>query len=337
MRVTAGRTVAALVCATGVFATAGLVALGGTEHGTGSQARAQGSAPEPPGPFPDVYAPGDTYTVPGERDGTSTFPVVRYRQLQPKQPGVMDFQHYHSEAEMNWWMRKWAYDHPNIVDLKQVGTSFGGKPIYQLTITNKALRRRDRQAGGVLRRRPPLGRDHRLRGLAVPGLEADHGLRHRPRRSRAWSTTRRSTSGRTRTRTAATCTARRRRPTAARSGRPTTTATACSTTPRPPTSTATATSRRLRRNVGAGNGDYIVDGRDPTGRTMRRVPAGEGNYTLQSESPGATASAASTCTATTRTTGGRCRARTPRAAAGRRPARASTRCRSRRSAPRTAS
>ena len=139
MRVTAGRTVAALVCATGVFATAGLVALGGTEHGTGSQARAQGAGPEPPGPFPDVYAPGDTYTVPGERDGTSTFPVVRYRQLQPKQPGVMDFQHYHSEAEMNWWMRKWAYDHPNIVDLKQVGTSFGGKPIYQLTITNKAF------------------------------------------------------------------------------------------------------------------------------------------------------------------------------------------------------
>ena len=43
---------------------------------------------------------------------------------------------------MNWWMRKWAYEHPDIVDLKQVGTSFGGKPIYQLTITNKALRRR---------------------------------------------------------------------------------------------------------------------------------------------------------------------------------------------------
>ena len=46
---------------------------------------------------------------------------------------------------------------------------------------------------------------------------------------------------------------------------------------------------QLRRNVGAGNGNYIVDGRDPTGRTMRRVADGEGNYTLQSESPGADA------------------------------------------------
>ena len=54
-------------------------------------------------------------------------------------------------------MRKWAYDHPNIVDLKQVGTSFGGKPIFQLTITNKAFGARHRQAGRVLRGRPALG------------------------------------------------------------------------------------------------------------------------------------------------------------------------------------
>jgi Zinc carboxypeptidase len=97
------------------------------------------AAREPPGPFPDVYAPGDEYTVPGERDGTSTFPTVRYRQLQPKQPGVMDFEHFHSEAEMNWWMRKWAYEHPDIVELDQLGTSFGGKPLLQLTITNKVF------------------------------------------------------------------------------------------------------------------------------------------------------------------------------------------------------
>src|SRR5262245_26311645 len=114
------------------------VAVVGVVNGTGDQAQAEGLGPEPPGPFPDVYPSGDTYTVPGERDGTSTFPVVHYRQLQPEEPGVMDFEHYHGEAEMNWWMRKWAYEHQDIVDLDQVGTSFGGKPMYQLTITNKA-------------------------------------------------------------------------------------------------------------------------------------------------------------------------------------------------------
>src|SRR6201999_862040 len=111
MRVGTRRTIAALAC-TAAAVSVGLVALGGTEQGTGGQARAQGSQPEPPGPFPDVYAPGDTYTVPGERDGTSTFPSVRYRQLRPERRGQMDFRHYHGEAEMNWWMRKWAYEHP---------------------------------------------------------------------------------------------------------------------------------------------------------------------------------------------------------------------------------
>jgi hypothetical protein len=117
MRASVRRTIVAIACAVAAISTLGLVALGGAERGTGDQARAQGGGPEPPGPFPDVYAPGDEYTVPGERDGTSTFPTVRYRQLQPKQPGVMDFAHYHSEAEMNWWMRKWAFDHPQFVDL----------------------------------------------------------------------------------------------------------------------------------------------------------------------------------------------------------------------------
>jgi hypothetical protein len=40
---------------------------------------------------------------------------------------------------------------------------------------------------------------------------------------------------------------------------------------------------QMRIDVGAGKGNYIVDGRDPTGRTMRRVAQGEGNYTVQSE------------------------------------------------------
>ena len=58
--------VVAVAC-TAAISTLGLVVLGGTDQGTGDQARAQGSAPEPPGPVPDVYAPGDTSTGPGVR------------------------------------------------------------------------------------------------------------------------------------------------------------------------------------------------------------------------------------------------------------------------------
>ena len=98
------------------------------------------------------HRPGDTYTVPGDRDGTSTFPTVRYRQVAPKQPGVMDFQHYHSEAEMNWWMRKWAFEHPNIVDLEQVGTSFGGKATASRSATlRRVVNSMDTPADMVLR------------------------------------------------------------------------------------------------------------------------------------------------------------------------------------------
>lgn len=80
-------------------------------------------------------------TIPGQRDGQSTFPLTNYPEVQPKQWGVMDFQHYHTTAEMNYWMQRWATEHPNIVELVQVGTSFGGQPIWQLIVTNKATGR----------------------------------------------------------------------------------------------------------------------------------------------------------------------------------------------------
>ena len=68
MRVSARR-LAAIACAVAAISVLGLVALSGGEQGTGDQARAQGSGPEPPGPFPDVYPAGDEYTVPGDQIG----------------------------------------------------------------------------------------------------------------------------------------------------------------------------------------------------------------------------------------------------------------------------
>lgn len=94
------------------------------------------------GGFGGPQTPRDTVrrvlTIPGQRDGNSTFALTNYPEMQPKQWGVMDFQHYHTTAEMNYWMQRWATERPDIVELVQVGTSFGGQPIWQLTITKKS-------------------------------------------------------------------------------------------------------------------------------------------------------------------------------------------------------
>jgi hypothetical protein len=104
-----------------------------TKHTIGLQPTAD------PGPFPESVTPTTpTITIVGERDGESTFDVVKYPQVQPKKPGEMDFDHFHTGIEIQWWLKKWAHDYPDLVDLYVVGESFSGQPIHQLTITNKS-------------------------------------------------------------------------------------------------------------------------------------------------------------------------------------------------------
>ena len=79
-----------------------------------------------------------TYTVGGIRHGISYFPRVAYDFAKPKMAGVMDFSHYHTYEEVTFFLRKWAADYPNLVDLYSVGKSFEGRDIWQITITNKA-------------------------------------------------------------------------------------------------------------------------------------------------------------------------------------------------------
>ncbi|NOT07646.1 MAG: peptidase [Gemmatimonadales bacterium] len=49
----------------------------------------------------------------------------------------MDFKHYHTSAEIEMWMRKWADQYPDITSLYRVGEAFSGRPIWQMTFTNK--------------------------------------------------------------------------------------------------------------------------------------------------------------------------------------------------------
>ncbi|MGD8867889.1 MAG: M14 family zinc carboxypeptidase, partial [Gemmatimonadales bacterium] len=77
------------------------------------------------------------YTVSGERHGVSFFPRHRYEEVE-YEPGVtLTFDRYHSADVMYAWLDRWAEEYPNLVDLYEVGRSFEGRPIMQVTLTNK--------------------------------------------------------------------------------------------------------------------------------------------------------------------------------------------------------
>lgn len=75
--------------------------------------------------------------IPGERAGPSVFPRVDYPEVRPLVPGQIDWKHYHSSEEIESFMRKWAREHPEFTELYEVGRSFGGRPIWQMTLTNE--------------------------------------------------------------------------------------------------------------------------------------------------------------------------------------------------------
>lgn len=77
------------------------------------------------------------YTVKGERHGVSFFRQFRHPEVQYEPMKQLTFDTYHTADVMYYWYKVWAEQYPNIVDLYQVGTSFEGRPILQMTITNK--------------------------------------------------------------------------------------------------------------------------------------------------------------------------------------------------------
>lgn len=282
MRASPSRAAAWAAAAALALSAAGLVTLTGSERGTGDQARAQGTDP---GPFPDVYAPGDSYTVPGDRDGTSTFPTSRYRQLQPMVPGEMDFQHYHSEAEIEWWLKKWAADYPQIVTLDQGGTSFGGRPIWQLTITNKnfgpatdkpaAYFDGGRHSGEITATEAALYHAWKL----ITGYGTDAQITRMVNEKAIYIRPSSNPDGGELYKQTAQTNRSSIRPTDNDGDGQLDEDSAKDLNGDGYVTT-------IRKDVGAGNGSYVVDSRDPSGKTMREVGEGEGNYELYPESRG---------------------------------------------------
>jgi hypothetical protein len=87
--------------------------------------------------WPESDTLQENYTVSGFRHGISFFPKVKYPQVQYEVGASLTFNKYHSANVIYTWLDRWASKYPDLVDLYEVGKSYEGRPIFQITITNK--------------------------------------------------------------------------------------------------------------------------------------------------------------------------------------------------------
>ncbi len=77
------------------------------------------------------------YTVGGERHGISYFPKHQHAGVEYEAGETLTFDGYHTVKVMYTWLERWAEQYPDLVELYEVGKSFEGRPILQVTLTNK--------------------------------------------------------------------------------------------------------------------------------------------------------------------------------------------------------
>lgn len=88
-------------------------------------------------PFPEKNQKSKFYTVSGERHGPSFFKKFVFPEVEYTPGDKLTFDTYHTVDVMYHWYEKWANQFPEIVDLYVIEHSFEGRPIYQMTVTNK--------------------------------------------------------------------------------------------------------------------------------------------------------------------------------------------------------
>ncbi|MCH6201885.1 M14 family metallopeptidase [Aquiflexum sp. LQ15W] len=77
------------------------------------------------------------YTVSGERHGQSFFKKYEFPEVQYTPGEKLTFDIYHTPDVMYHWYKLWAEKYPDITELYEVAKSYEGRPILQMTITNK--------------------------------------------------------------------------------------------------------------------------------------------------------------------------------------------------------
>ena len=87
---------------------------------------------------PEAERNDEWFQLNPERHGVSYFARHRHPQVQYEAGDVLTFDQYHTADVMYTWLRRWAEQHPGIVELYEVARSYEGRPILQMTLTNKA-------------------------------------------------------------------------------------------------------------------------------------------------------------------------------------------------------
>jgi len=77
------------------------------------------------------------HIVRGERQGVSYFKKFKHKEVQYIAGDRLTFDTYHTPDVIYTWYRRWAEKYPDITELYEIGKSFEGRPILQMTITNK--------------------------------------------------------------------------------------------------------------------------------------------------------------------------------------------------------
>ena len=103
----------------------------------GFSVSAQGYKPLNVKSWPESDKNEKVYTVSGYRHGVSFFPQVKHSDVEYVAGEELGFDKFHSADVIYEWMIRWAEEYPGLVDLYQVAESFEGRPILQMTITNK--------------------------------------------------------------------------------------------------------------------------------------------------------------------------------------------------------
>ncbi|MEX1182799.1 MAG: M14 family metallopeptidase [Gemmatimonadota bacterium] len=78
------------------------------------------------------------YQLRPERHGISYFTRHRHPQVEYEPGETLTFDRYHTVDVMYAWLERWAARHPDIVELYEVGRSYEGRPILQMTLTNRS-------------------------------------------------------------------------------------------------------------------------------------------------------------------------------------------------------
>ena len=99
---------------------------------------AQNVRPLNPDTWPESDQDSVYYTIKGERHGVSFTKQFRHEEVEYEPGESLTFDKYHTADVMYYWYKKWAAEYPEIVDLYEVAKSYEGRPILQMTLTNKS-------------------------------------------------------------------------------------------------------------------------------------------------------------------------------------------------------